>query len=478
MRQPVRVGPTVNASSYCEICGFPRRTQGPCAACNNQAAVGPVAKDATDHEAFRPPRPEDYPDLQGAFGALANGDYQRMVAQCLQLAGSGNALVTREGAATCWAFMYESAAVYVIVDTATQTLSIESPIVEVPQTQRVALLRTLLKLTDGALGLARFCLRANLVVLRYSQSLQSVSPPAFVEVVREVAISADRYDDILALAFDTVRVGPRAQRGRLTTAFLGTSCPLPLLADRIHNSVASRGSDAPASAPVRIEASLAPRAGDHASASQSKRSERFDQQAADQVLFDEIRALLQLSRATQFSGAADLPRVLLHRAFVFYVWGRFGGRYPDTIGHLLHKIGRESIETLPQQRRGLLGRAQRVEGAQQTLTASVPRELAGIVQDGVRADRHAPRPQLSRFRGATDARQHLSAVRAILDEHRVPDAMNHYVLLGALHEFLLRTLVPDLLAERVRAELDEVAKLNPGNASRARLVALLNEVGA
>ena len=56
--------------------------------------------------------------------------------------------------------------------------------------------------------------------------------------------------------------------------------------------------------------------------------------------------------------------------------------------------------------------------------------------------------------------------------------MNHYVLLGALHEFLLRTLVPDLLAERVRAELDEVAKLNPGNASRARLVALLNEVGA
>lgn len=469
-------------SSYCEICGFPRRTHAPCIACNSQPGAGTPARDATDHDALRPPRAEDYPDLHGAFAALANGDYARMVGQCLQSAGLDNAVVSRHLGAACWAFMYDSAAIYVVLDPATKTLSVESPVVEVPATQRVALLRMLLKLTDGALGVARFCLRGNLVVLRYTRALENLSPPAFVEVVREVSVLADRYDDILALAFDTVRVGPRANLGRLATSFLGTPCPLPLLADRIHSRRQGRGSDAPTSRVVSSQlspaTSLAPVVGGHASANQSRRSERMDRQTDDQMVLDEVQELLKVSRATQLSGTIDVPRVLVHRSFVFYLWGRFGGDYPRVMGHLVHEVGRESLEPLPQQRRSILGRPQPLEGAYMKLLTSVPRELNSLARTGLRVDVQSPDPQFTRFRGATEAREHLSTFRAVLDEHRVPDTMSHYILLGAGYEFLLRTLVPDVLASKVRRELGEVALQSPGGASRGRLLVLFQEIGA
>jgi hypothetical protein len=202
--------------------------------------------------------PTDFPELAKAFDAWGQRDFPRMVAECLTACGVRMTKPEQVERGLGWLFFSGSSVVFVVLD-AERVLSIESPVVLVPPAQRTPLFRSLLELNERALGSARFCLRVDRVVLKYSDRVENVAPPKLMAVLREVALAADHFDNLLSHRFLAPMVGPELKRP--------SAQPWQMLGAPLRLSVAGDAAQALPSAPRPGRTDLAEEVGERSEGS-------------------------------------------------------------------------------------------------------------------------------------------------------------------------------------------------------------------
>ncbi len=427
---------------FCGVCGWPLAASS-CEACGASVGEAPVGEDYTDVSLVGGARPEDYPELKNAFHAWQQKDWTRMIGQCLVSLGIGGPQITQLAVGQGWAFVQDSAVIYLSTDRDRGEIAIESPIVRVPARLRIPLFRTLLELNDHALGAARFCLRGDLVVLRFADRLVNVSPPKLVAAIREMALRADWLDDLLALTFSARMVGPEAQRRHLAWTFLGTPRRLANL----------RGADLP---PVAL-----PPPAEEAAAALSLGSPPLPHEAGLAARIQAADGLCELLRSAQtllkpflfMLEASPAPPLLLQRALLFRVYEEFRDGCPDAVA-LLMRIGSPLSAQLwdtgliEKRRGGGFGIA---DTPSVHLLSGV---LAEVIRSRAEVGRQEPRvPEL--FKSAAEIKD---LFRRYLDEiEKGPQypAFRHFLLLGAFAELLHRTRLAPATAERFREVMAE-----------------------
>jgi hypothetical protein len=152
-------------------------------------------------------RDEDYPALREAFGAWRAGDQPRAIAMCLAAVGVERVTNASQGTVATWTFRQDSAVITVSYDRAAKLINIEAPVVEIRPESEVALLRAALSI-GRSLGDARFCRRQHTLMITAGGPVDAFPPPRVVEVIRAVAIYADRWDNVFAVEFGGRMVGP------------------------------------------------------------------------------------------------------------------------------------------------------------------------------------------------------------------------------------------------------------------------------
>jgi hypothetical protein len=437
-------------SAFCGVCGWPL-TILECAACGASAGEAPAGEDYTDISLLGGVRPEDYPELKNAFLAWQQKDWVRMIGQCLVALGIGGPQITPLPEGQGWAFVQDSAVIYLSTDKARGEVAIESPMVRVPARLRVSLFRTLLELNDHALGAARFCLRGDLVVLRFADRLENVAPPKLVAAIRELALRADRLDDLLALMFSARMVGPEAQRRFLAWSFLGTPRRLANL----------RGADLPpmalsALAPAEEGAAPAPLVATVPSSMPLDPAVAARIQAAD-ALCALVRSAETLQKPLMFMNVSPAVPLLLQRALLFQAYDEFRDTCPDAVALLMRcgstlysgqLWGTELIEKLRGSASGM---------------AAVPSSwilnpaLSEVIRSRAQVGAQAPcTPEL--FKSVVETkelfRKYLDEVEKCLED----PVFRHFLLLGAFAELLHRTRLPTATAERLRQVMSEGKK--------------------
>lgn len=211
--------------SYCTTCGWllPAGARATCSACGGDATPVPLADNA------RPvPRvDDDDPALAGAREAWSQGDHARAIGLALTLGPAPRAFSSPQGPG--WVAAAGSTPVFAILDLGASQVTLEIPVVRLPQTKRVPALRAALVMCDETATASRFCLRLDLLVLRFASRLDALSPASLRAVACEMAEVAERAEEHLALSFDARPAIP--EHGVLSAwDRLGRSQALPLLA--------------------------------------------------------------------------------------------------------------------------------------------------------------------------------------------------------------------------------------------------------
>jgi hypothetical protein len=143
---------------FCVSCGFPLLTQ------NSQAPITLAEGEVRD--------PRTLLDEGGAQGleraieAHRNKDLARFVGYVVTAEGAGVRTVTLpEGPG--WIAAIRGALVFASINNTQADLTLQAPVVRVPRGQRVPVLRLALELSAQELPTARFCLRDDLLLLRF-----------------------------------------------------------------------------------------------------------------------------------------------------------------------------------------------------------------------------------------------------------------------------------------------------------------------
>lgn len=440
------------------MCGWPGQG-GRCPACGAVDEPAPARRDQA-HPALAPPSPDDYPDLKGAFVAWNQRDWARMMGQCLIALGIDQPRVSKRPRGPGWAFVQDSAAIYVMIDTTRQTISIESPVLALPATRRVSLLRVLLELNAGATGLARFYLRRDVVLLGFTDQLANVSPPKLVRAVRDVALRADEYDDALAIGFDAEMLGPKAQRLNLDWSVVGepialtlpdveVEAPAPLPADALIPIEPQDHQDLYDDQPLALDLQLS--------------ADDFDDTPPGPDPATELVALVE--HALRQIGLVDAPeaRALVERAALFHIRDRFHATCPDPVNLLLGRAQSMLQPSWGKTERGLGGALSRLGSLSPTPTAVRPylefvmREIV-VKRAAVGAQ---PAPAIPSLTASTEGRELLQRIVGFA-EH-LPDsvALQHFVYSGVILEILTRFAIGDKTRDRLRLELEQHAEARP-----------------
>lgn len=366
---------------------------------------------------------DDFPELKEAFIAWKAGNYEAMVEASLGVLGISARSPSAPPGVVGWTINVDSAALYIAYRREQGEVMVAAPVVWVPKHQRVGLMRALLELNLWALQAAGFCLYGDVVVLRYSDKAENISPPKLISVVREVGREADRHDNWLAEKFGARMVGPEAQKGHLDWSFLGTEVPL-------------RGFE---QAPVggMPDASPPPSAG----------------------------LLAMLAEGIRLVGAYDRGRTnamgrLLCRSMICRAWSEYRQTCPSVATLVLD--GGWSVVTAP------LG--------QEPAVSEVLGWLEGLDALGDTLDALAPAPVSAPPGLEVSARDH--AVAVLRSVERLPDdpALRLFILLGALGELLARAAIPTEVASRLTMASVWGVQTGPSTNTCTQLVRVLEEL--
>ncbi len=449
------------------MCGWPE-VEGACAACGAAAEPVPTRRDHT-HPALAPPRPDDYPELKAAFVAWSQGDWARMMGQCLVALGIDRPIVSKRPEGPGWAFVEDSAAIYVLIDHARQSVAVESPLLLLPASRRVPLLRAVLDLNAGAVGLARFVLRRDRVLLTFSDQLANVSPPKLVLAIRDVALRADQLDDALAIAFDAEMLGPKAQRQNLDWSFVGQAIPLvlpdvemdappPLPLDAILG-VVDEGEGALYETPELLDLGLDLSLDDDGPPEASAR-----QPDALATFLEECLRLVD---------PLDVPedRALMERATLFHAHARYRESHPDAINLLLARA--QSMLAVSwgktESRVGALARMAKGLGGPGHAAQGVRPYLEFVMQELVDKQGEVgpqPRVTLEPLAATPEARALLTRLAELADLLPQSTAIRYFVYSGLLLEVVARFSFTEKTKERIRAELEQHAAPSPESVAR------------
>ena len=211
--------------SYCTTCGWllPAGARATCAACGGDATPLPLADNARPV----PREDEEDPALAAAREAWSHGEHSRAIGLALSLGQAPRAFTSPHGPG--WVSAVGPVPVFAILDVASAHVTLEVPVVRLPQTKRVPALRAALALCNETVTASRFCLRLDLLVARFAARLDALTPAILHRVAREMATVAGRAQQHLALAFDARPAIP--EQGVLSAwDRLGRSQALPLLA--------------------------------------------------------------------------------------------------------------------------------------------------------------------------------------------------------------------------------------------------------
>lgn len=423
----------------CAICGWPFAND-VCEACGARRADVPALEDAAEGILIAAPQPEDFPELKGAFLAWSQKDYPRMVGQCFTALGvnapASVSLPTGHG----WSFHQDSALICLAIDLDRGEIRVESPVVHVPNRQRVPLLRALLELNAQGLGAARFCLRGSIVVLRYADRLENVSPAKLVAAIKEVALRADRYDDVLALTFGAKMIGPEAWRHTNPWMFLGTPVTLRVLQSK----------------PV-------PRRATSELPVVTNTDERMVEAA--KTLLDVIR--LGHSLALPLLHAGKLTVVaLLHRAIAYRASHLAKEACPDALNFLFTQLH----AAYP----GFFD-APSPQDAQPPSVEHVERVLDHMLTSRAQVGKHPP-PPVPQLKSSFDARALLIKLVAAIEQAPPEPGLRHMLLLGTLCELALRSRITGPMKERVDRMIAQALSAGPGPKSVDDMKALLRRL--
>lgn len=342
--------------------------------------------------------PESYPALAPAFQAWRNKDANRLVGQCLSFLGV-QAQVKTDGDLSRWTFIEDSAVIFMSFARSTGVVAIESPLVRIPVEGRVGLYRMLLELNASALDDARFCLRDDIVVLTFTDTVENLAPPKLIAAIREVAMRADFLDNALSVAFSAPMVGPEAQRQNLDWRFVGQATWLEL----------------PTGAPAE-------RAGPAAPDDTTTPVPRTAGQAGR--VADLIRDLQAQLRALQFLPNPNLSAYLLHRGTVYRAAERFGATEPDAV-RLLISEGQDFIHD------ALFDGDPKLPNPYAN-TNIYNQLIAGQVGQPSR------NPELKQLASQGQIKSHYAILLAQLETVALPAAIQHYALLGLVAELVVR----------------------------------------
>lgn len=219
---------------HCSVCGYPLGAAEACGACGTPSSRGLVLADAVER-AFSAPTADDYPELRGAFVAWRNRDFPRLVGQCLQALSIPAPQVTALSYGPGWAFQVHDVPVFVSVHEARDELYIDCPLVLLNRQHHVAMLRSALEINLRLAGASRLCLREDRLVLRFADRMSYVSPPKFIESLRDVAGEALGLTGLLHATFSCQVVGTatarKVQALGLDWRLCGTPHPVSVLTD-------------------------------------------------------------------------------------------------------------------------------------------------------------------------------------------------------------------------------------------------------
>lgn len=451
-------------SDPCGICGWPPDPgAGACPACGATRGEGAPRRDDPRLRLHLGARPEDFPELEHAFRAWAARDAHQMVAACLPSLRVSGARHVDHGGLRYWPLPTSTSVVFVVHDADREELGVEAPVLRLPDRLSVPLMRFLLDtngLPEG--GHARYCLRDDVVVLRWARRFASCSPPELVTAIREVARRIDRAAAPLAAAFFAKPLATEiATRGH-DPALLGTPRALRVLEPQAAPSVATfrsppRAAPAPPSAagPVGARASIRDEARERLAA-----AERFS------ALMDETVHRSRLD---------DEPlSVLVQRAALFRAAHEFGDRLPDAVA-VLFAAGRALVDHPPRlaPKRGIF----RLGGPSADIPSAriLPPVFARLGRDLGDVDRAPPDATPRPFASTGELKAHLRDLLEDLEAGSIQPEIKAFVLLGAVAEALLRAPIPRERLAALETAYDEAVEEPPIRAV-ARLRHLLGRL--
>ena len=414
-------------------------------------------RDADDATALRGPEPQDYPHFEGAFLAWQKGDWTQMVSQCLAALNIDGATLSKFPVGPGFTFTCDSAVVYLHVHLKREELAVESPVVMVPLRKRIPMMRTLLEMNDHSLGASRFCLRGDRVVLRFADRIRNVSPPKMADVIREVAILADRYDDLLSATFAAPQIGWNAQVDSMDWSYLGKS-------RRLENVVLRGGSG---TNPGSIDAIALTRAEPDARAASAPIA-RGGSLPSDEGARRELCRLLQTSLEIARKQVLDPEsHSLLQRATLYRAFAEFGQCCSGSVAHLMRTA------------RGVVGDLAGTPGSGVHAATLDPLPIDAafeqLVEDEGRSEESGV-AQVPPFRSAGEAKRHILHYATLLEQAPQDPTYRHFVLIGALSELLARVRLSKQTRRELHATLEAARSEPPSDPIVDRLLSSLRGV--
>ncbi len=175
---------------------MPAGARATCAACGGDATPLPLVDNS------RPLVRDDEDDasLGGAKEAWAFGDHARAIGLALTFTSAPRAFSSPHGPG--WVAAVGDTPVFAILDVASTQITLEIPVIRLPQTKRVPVLRAALQLCDTTSAVARFCLRLDLLIVRFAARIDTLTPGLLRKLAREIAAHADRAQEMLVATFD------------------------------------------------------------------------------------------------------------------------------------------------------------------------------------------------------------------------------------------------------------------------------------
>lgn len=220
------VHPAKPERAFCVSCGFPLRGLR-CEICGSDQTPVHLAEGAV-HDPRASVDDSAAQGLERAFDAHRSRDLARFVGHVITAEGGAGvrAFAMPEGPA--WIAAIRGSLVFASINTLAAELNLQAPVVRVPRAQRVPVLRLALELGGQELATARFCLRDDLLVLRFGAPLASLAPLVLRDLLREIGHLAARWAELFAVSFDAHPALVEADRASVGFDVLGRARKLRL----------------------------------------------------------------------------------------------------------------------------------------------------------------------------------------------------------------------------------------------------------
>ena len=149
------------------------------------------------------------PELEWALEAWSRGEHARVVSHCLSAEGAQGVKNRTLPEGPAYVALLSGISVTIRVDSGAGTMTIETPVARLPQTQYVGAMRLALELSAGTRSAARYAARAETLYLRMVGRLEAMSPAILQSALRSIVSQAIDDAKVLSTSVRARVVSPR-----------------------------------------------------------------------------------------------------------------------------------------------------------------------------------------------------------------------------------------------------------------------------